>query len=208
MNQNRDMKFLRSLFVLMLIGQTAIAQSGFNVGAKIATSFNLNTHRNKQTTIWSSESGYGFSVGVPLRFGYAEDRAFVTGVDYEYVAFDNRVNNYLVSSTRFHYLHVPVTLHFNLISSLFISAGSGVNLVVGAKTFTPGTSVSISSVINRFQPYMSLGIGSCVERGAGLFELSAQARYHFLDIWQKDYPQHAITTSKIVSMDLVMRFYF
>jgi hypothetical protein len=202
------MKFLRSLLVFMLFCQTAIAQDGFHVGAKIATSFNLNTHRNKQTTIWSSESGYGFSVGVPLRFGYTDDRAFVTGLDYEYIAFDNRVNNFLVSSMRFHYLHIPATLHFNLISSLFISTGTGVNLVLGAKTLVPGVSVNISNVINPFQPYLSLGIGSFVERGAGLFELSAQARYHFLDIWQKDYPQHAITTSKIMSMDLVMRFYF
>ncbi|MBK6952102.1 MAG: outer membrane beta-barrel protein [Crocinitomicaceae bacterium] len=202
------MKFLRSLFVLIIISQTAIAQDGFNVGAKIATSFHLNTHRNKQTTIWSSESGYGFSVGLPLRFGYADDRAFVTGLDYEYIAFDNRVNNYLVSSTRFHYLHVPATLHFNLISSLFISAGTGINLVLSSKSFVPGVSVNISNSINPFQPYLSLGVGTCVERGSGLFELSAQARYHFLDIWQKDYPQHAITTSKIVSMDLVMRFYF
>jgi len=202
------MKFLRSLLVFMLFCQTAIAQDGFHIGAKIATSFNLNTHRNKQTTIWSSESGYGFSVGVPLRFGYTDDRAFVTGLDYEYIAFDNRVNNFLVSSMRFHYLHIPATLHFNLISSLFISTGTGVNLVLGAKTLVPGVSVNISNVINPFQPYLSLGIGSFVERGAGLFELSAQARYHFLDIWQKDYPQHAITTSKIMSMDLVMRFYF
>jgi hypothetical protein len=202
------MKFLWSLFVFMLVSQTLIAQEGINVGAKISTSFHLNTHRNKQTTIWSSESGYGFSVGVPLRFGYAEDRAFVTGLDYEYIAFDNRVNNFLVSSTRFHYLHIPATLHFNLISSLFISTGTGVNLALGSKTFVPGVSVDISDVINPFQPYLSLGVGSSVERGGGIFELSAQARYHFLDIWQKDYPQHAITTSKIVSMDLVMRFYF
>lgn len=202
------MKFLRILFVYFILSQTAVAQDGFNIGAKIATSFHLNTHRNKQTTIWSSESGYGFAVGLPMRFGYADGRTFVSGLDYEYVAFDNRVNNYLVSSTRFHYLHIPATIHFNLISSLFISTGAGVNLVLRGIAFVPGTSLNISNSINPFQPYLSLGIGTSAERGGGIFELSAQARYHFLDIWKKDYPQHAITTSKIVSMDLVMRFYF
>jgi hypothetical protein len=202
------MKSILSLFTILLLSGVILAQDGFKTGAKISTSFHLNTHRNKQTTIWSSESGYGFAVGIPFRFGYAEGRAFCTGLDYEYIAFDNRVNNYLASSTRFHYLHIPATIHFNVISSLFISAGAGANLTLRSISFVPGTSISLSNSINPFQPYLSLGVGTLAQRGGGLFELSAQARYHFLDIWKKNYPQHAITTSKILSMDLVMRFYF
>lgn len=202
------MKFLTGALIILFISQSLLAQDGLNTGAHVSTSFNLNSHRNKQTTLWSSESGYGFTLGIPIRYGYAEDRAFCTGVAYEFSAYDNWFNNTLVSSMRLHYLHVPATIHFNLISSWFLSTGTGLNFVFRSRTFTPGNNVNISNSINPFQPYLSLGIGTCSERGTGIFELSAQLRYHFLDIWKKEYPLHEVTTSKVVSLDLVMRFYF
>lgn len=199
--------YLFGLICFTMFGR-GIAQEGASIGVHLSTSFQLNSHRDKQTTIWSSESGYGFNMGVPVRFGYAEDRAFTTGLDYEYLAFDNRVNNFLQSSLRFHSLHIPATLHFNVISSWFISTGAGANLVFRSRLFVPGSTVNISNSINPFQPYLSLGIGTLGNRGDGLFELSAQARYHFLDVYKKSYPLFEVVTSKIVSFDLVMRYYF
>ncbi|MBI3133078.1 MAG: outer membrane beta-barrel protein [Bacteroidetes bacterium] len=202
------MKPVITLIALLIVFQAAIfAQDGFNTGAHISTSFQLNSHRNKGTKIWSSESGYGFSAGVPFRFGYAEERAFVTGVDYEYMAFDNWANNSLVSSMRLHSVHIPLQLNFDLVANWFISAGTGMNYLFRSRIFTPGSNVSIAGSINAIQPYLSLGIGSISSRGGGLFELGAQARYHFLDAWKKTYPLHEVTTSNFISLDLVMRFY-
>lgn len=202
---------MKSFFIFLIIVCTSVysyGQDGVNIGAHISTSFQLNSHRNKQTTLWSSESGYGFALGIPLRYGYAEGRTFCTSLDYEFIAFDSWFNNVLQSSMRFHSVHIPATIHFDLISSWFLSTGTGVNLNFRSRTFTPGLNIDISHLINPFQPYLSLGIGTCSERGSGIFELSAQCRYHFLNIWTKEYSLNEVVTSKIISFDLLMRYYF
>jgi hypothetical protein len=197
-----------SVFLLLLLMQlTAVAQDGFNTGAHVSTSFQLMSHRNKGTGIWASESGYGFSAGVPFRFGYSEERAYVTGLDYEYMSFDDWINGNLVYSMRLHSLHVPLQLNFDLVSSLFLSVGTGVNFLFRSRVFTPGNNISVSGSVNPFQPYLSVGVGSLSNRGNGLFELGLQARYHLLDNWKKTTPLYEVTTSKVISLDLVMRFY-
>lgn len=196
-----------TLLLTLLLSAWSLAQDGFNTGAHVSTSFQLNSHRNRATRIWSSESGYGFAAGMPFRFGYADERAFVTGIDYEYMAFDSWANNSLQYSMRLHSLHVPLQLNFDLISSWFISTGTGLNYTFRSRVFTPGSNISIASSVNPFQPYLSLGVGSLSSRGNGMFELGIQARYHFLDAWRKSYPLYDVTSSKIISLDLVMRFY-
>ncbi|MBK8924434.1 MAG: hypothetical protein IPM74_00690 [Crocinitomicaceae bacterium] len=184
------------------------AQDGFSMGANVATSFQLNSHRQKLTGIWSSESGYGFAFGVPLRFGYADERAFVTGLDYEYISFDNWVNGSLINSTRFHAVHLPATFQFNLISSLYATAGAGVNYLFRSRYFAPGSNISISSTVQPFQPYLSLGVASIAERGNGIFELSVATRFHFLDLRNKNYINFDAVSSRLISFDLGMKFYF
>lgn len=184
------------------------AQDGFSMGANVATGFQLNSHRQKQTGIWSSESGYGFALGVPLRFGYADERAFVTGLDYEYFSFDNWVNGNLINSTRFHAFHVPATFQFNLISSLYATAGAGVNYLFRSRYFAPGSNISIGSTVQPFQPYISLGVASIAERGNGIFELSVATRFHFLDLRNKNYINFDAVSSRLISFDLGMKFYF
>ena len=200
-------KLLLIIFLGTMLQPAAHAQDGFNTGAHVSTSFQLITHRDKGTKIWSSESGYGFSAGVPFRFGYAEDRSFVTGLDYEYMAFDNRINGNLVTSMRMQSLHVPLQFNFKLVSTLFWSTGGGINYQFRAQVFNYGNNISISNNTNPFQPYVSLGIGSLSQRGNGLFELGIQTRYHFVDMWKKSYPLYDAVSSKVLSFDLVMRFY-
>ena len=206
------MKAIKKISFILFLVQAfifpAVAQDGFNTGAHVSTSFQLMTHRNKGTKLWASESGYGFSAGVPFRFDYSGERAFVTALDYEYMAFDNWANGNLVSSMRLHSLHIPLQLNFDLISSWYLSAGTGLNYLFRSRVFSYGNSISIANSINPFQPYLSLGIGTLSQRGNGLFDLGLQARYHFIDAWRKSYPLYDVTSSKILSIDIVMRFYF
>lgn len=195
------------IILLILSWQSLIAQEGIQIGASVSTGLQLQTHRSKTTGIWSSQSGYGFSFGVPVKYWTSETRALNTGLDYEYASFDNWANNNLVSSTRYHSFHIPISYNLNLISSWYASLGTGVNYFFRSRTFSPANNVDIGSITNPFQPYLSLGINTFGGRGSGFFELGIQARYHFLDLWKKSHPTFLVTTSKILSLDLVMRFY-
>lgn len=201
------MKNLLYTLVHILFWQNLSAQEGAQIGLSVTTGLQLQTHRSKTTGIWSSQSGYGFSFGMPVKYWTSETRALNTGLDYEYASFDNWANNNLVSSTRYHSLHLPVSYNINLISSWYASFGTGLNYFFRSRTFSPANNVSIGSITNSFQPYLSLGINTFGARGNGFFELGLQARYHFLDLWKKSHPTFLVTTSKILSLDLVMRFY-
>ncbi|MBK9192502.1 MAG: hypothetical protein IPM77_13920 [Crocinitomicaceae bacterium] len=199
---------LISLILFLTGAEVALAQGNILVGAEVNTSFHLNSHRNKGTKIWSSESGYGFSAGVPLMFVNSDTRRFITGIQYEYVSFDNWANNQLVASTRFHSVHIPLGVQFDIMKPWYYSLGTGMNYNFRSRTFSPGNNVDISNSANPLQPYISAGLGSMVERGTGVFDLGIQIRYHFLDMWRKTYPVYAATSSKVISLDLMMRFYF
>lgn len=188
-------------------------------GIHVSTSFQLNSHRSKTVPVWSSESGYGFSIGGTYRkdnqvnqtteeeLTLGQKRAFISGFDYEYVAFDSWVGGNLVSSIRFHSLHIPLQWNFNFMGHFYFSAGTGANVVFRSRAFVPGSNVSLYNVTRPFQPYVVAGIGSFKERNTGFFDLGIQTRFHFMDIWRKTYPTYAATTSWLVSFDLVMRFY-
>lgn len=197
-------------FVLLLLASSEMvsAQGNIFMGAQVNTSFHLNSHRNKGTKIWSSESGYGFSAGLPVMFANSDSRRLITGIQYEYVSFDNWANNQLIASTRFHSIHVPLGFQFDIMKPWYYSLGTGINYNFRSRTFSPANNVDISGSANPIQPYLSAGIGSMVERGNGLFDLGIQLRYHFLDMWRKTYPVYAATSSKVISLDLNMRFYF
>jgi len=202
------MKGIAIFFLFFFLFEDLLAQDGLQIGASVTTGLALQTHRSKTTGIWSSQSGYGFSVGVPIKYWTSETRAFNTGLDYEFVGYDNWVNNNFVSGTRYHSLHIPLTYNINLFSSWYASFGSGLNYFIRSRTLSSANNINISNSTNAFQPYLSLGINTIAQRGNGLFELGVQARYHFLDLWKRTYPNFNVTTSKILSFDLVMRFYF
>ena len=211
-NLNNYIKSLimKVLFTGLFIALTAssVAQDGLQIGASVSTSFQLNSHRGKATKIWSSESGYGFAVGMPIKYWTQEERAINTGAEYEFIAFDNWANGVFVSSTRLHAIHVPINYQVKLVSSWSATFGSGLDFLFRSVNVNPSNTLSIGNSINPVQPYLSLGVNSMSEGGSGFFELGLQMRYHFLDLWKKSYFLYDVTSSKIISMDLLMRFYF
>jgi hypothetical protein len=166
----------------------------------------LNTHRGKQTKIWSAESGYGFNAGIPIKWWFSEFSGLQTGVTFEYMAFDNRFNGTLISSNRYASVNVPVMFNFSLANNWYWSAGGGFNLNVMSRAWS-GFSVDISSTTNSFLPYLGFGANTLLERDKGVFELGGQVRYHVIDLWKKGTTQSNDFSSKILSFDLILRFY-
>ncbi|MEX1001850.1 MAG: hypothetical protein WDZ35_07035 [Crocinitomicaceae bacterium] len=194
------------LFLLFASSSFVYSQEGLQLGVEVSPAWNLNTHRSKATGIRSSESGYGFNVGIPLKWWYAENMAFHSGLNFEYMAFDNRVNNTLIGSNRYGSIHLPLFLNYKLSGGWVALFGGGINYQFFNQAWS-GFGVDISSQINQFQPYLGAGVSTLMERDNGVFEFGAQARYHFLELWAPGTPTVDDFTSKILSLDLILRYY-
>lgn len=198
-----------TFFILcfILLGAHVFGQN-WQIGLDLKPSFLLNTHRNKQTTLWSSESGYGFSLGIPIKKEVGEKNAIIVALDYEYNAFDNRVDNYLVSSTRLHSLNLPFVYSIGITEDWHFDLGAGLRYIFKSSYFVPGIAISIQNSINQIQPFISAGASTVLSRGSGTYELGAQIRFHCLNLWNKDYPQSAISSSNVLTFELSFRYFF
>jgi hypothetical protein len=201
-------KRLYTFLLILILSTTSYAQEGLQLGLEISPAWVVNTHKQKGVGIRSAESGYGFNLGVPIKWWFSETMAFQSGLTFEYTAFDNRVNNTLQSSVRFGSIHLPLMLNYAMSGNWYLLFGGGVNYNIINQSWA-GFGVDISSQVNAFQPYAGLGISTLMERDKGVFEFGVTSRYHFIDLWKADaiYFDSENYTSKILSFDLLLRFY-
>ena len=202
------MKRIIAILVLAISTQIS-AQDSPQFGVNISPSWKINAARQVQTGLRSNQSGYGFRVGVPVKFWLNDYTAFNTGLDYEFTSFDGFQNGQLVSSFRFNSLHLPLVFNMHLSGNLYAMAGTGLVYNLTARdlnNITFGTDVS--AVTNSLQPELALGINSFVEKGSGEFEFGVLGRYQILDIWKNDYLPMEPFNSHIISLDLLLRYYF
>ena len=202
--QQTTMRLLISL--LLFTPFTSGAQEGLKIGLEVAPSWVLNTHRNLSTGVRSSESGYGFNVGIPLKYGFSETTSFNSGITYEYIAFDNRVNNTLISSNRFGAINVPLILGYQLSSNWNFNGGVGFKYVFLSRAWS-GFAVDISNAVNQIQPYVNIGVSTQSQWSSTTVEYGLNARFHPINIWESSAAQSANNTSKIVAFDLNLKFY-
>ncbi len=202
----RQMKYLLAFLILFNLSSSQAQDIKF--GIEVSPAFNLHAHHSKTTTAWSSENGYGFNAGFAMRYPINEYTALNTGLNYEYVSFDNWAYNTLQSSLRFGSIHLPLMFSREVIGSWHANFGGGINYLFMNNRIVPGTKVSISNSIDKFQPYVGLGVSTLMDRNAGLFELGFNARYHFMELWNENDPIVSASGNHIVALDLVMRFYF
>ena len=191
---------------VILCSVNSKAQTGFQLGLEISPVWNLNTHYNKILGFGQAESGYGFNVGVPVKWWFREGVSLQTGLTFEYMAFDNRVNNTLLSSQRFGSIHLPLMFNIALNGNWYGAVGGGVNYNVFNQAWS-GFSVDISNQINSFQPYIGAGVNTLLERDKGVFEFGIQGRFHFIQLLNDTAPQATDFSSNILSLDLILRFY-
>lgn len=192
------------LTILIFISSTISFSQDVSFGLEVSPSFQLQSIRNKSTGLFSSISGYGFNLGVPIKFMLSDNKSFSTGLSYEFSAFDNKVNNFLISSLRLNSLHIPIMYNYPIIDGLYINAGGGINYIFKSKEYGGGIWLNTNSLTNNFQPYIATGLSTIAERSTNTYELGVNARYHIIDIWK-----YATTTStKIIAIDLNLKYYF
>lgn len=200
--------FLIAASVVLCTAQTnAVAQEGFHIGLEVNPSWRLMTTRSKTTGIWSVGNGYGFNVGLPIKWGYNEYRTLNTGVSFDYTAYDSYSNGVLVNSLRLQGIKIPLMIHFLLRNSWSLGGGIGANYLFRATALSSGLRINATNTINQIQPWLGFGVFNCMERDFGLFELGGQARYHVLNLYNKATTATTNTANRILAIDLVLRLY-
>lgn len=194
--------------VLVVVGSafSVIAQQKFHLGIEASPAWDINAQKQKTTGIRTSVSGYGFNIGVPIKWFFKENIALQTGLGFEYMVFDNRFNGTLISSERYGQAHVPLMFNYGITDSWFANFGAGINYTLFASSWA-GNAVNVTNQTKQFQPYVGLGASTLVERDKGMFELGAQVRYHFLELFADGTVLANQYNSRIISFDLLLRFY-
>ena len=199
---------MRFLIIVSIFFLTSFSYSqDLKLGIEISPAWNLNAHHSQTTTSWSAENGYGFNIGFAMRYQMNEYTALNTGLNFEYVSFDNWAYNTLQSSLRFGSIHLPLILSKNVIGNWYGNYGGGVNFHLLNRYVVPGTNIDISSSIDKFQPYLAIGTSTLMDRNSGIFELGFLARYHFMELWDKNIPTVVAFSSHIIALDVILRFY-
>lgn len=176
----------------------------WNFGLEVSPAFQLQTIRSKNTGIWSSNSGYGFQFGLTAKNETSNSTYYATGIKYEYTAFDNRVNNFLVSSLRMNSINVPFSFHHNIMQDIFFNYGAGLNYYFINTTLSGGLKFNTNSEINQIQPYLSLGANMLIDK----FDLGVQGRYHLFNLYIKEIQDVSNNSTRILSLDLMLKYYF
>jgi|GEM_PF-1251950 len=206
LKNNKKVKYskLICLFGLIFIQTLSYSQSNFSLGIEVSPSVKFQTIRNKTTGLFTSLSGYGFNIGLPIKYDLGDYKTISTGVLYEFTAFDTRINTYLINSLRLNSVTVPIVYNYPVTENYYVNMGGGVNYIFTSKEFGGGVWTNVNQVVNQTQAYLSLGGALLKNRNSNSYELGVNARYYLLNLWS----MNTLTSTNIVSVDLNMKYFF
>jgi hypothetical protein len=206
---------MRKIFIVItaiLLAGSSFAQneSKLHFGLKAAPS--LAWFRTDTKGLNSDGSKFGFSYGLITEFNFADNYAFVTGIDIAYrggkFKQDTNIGDTIITRTNasytLQYVEVPITLKFktNEIGYLtyYLQAGVAPAINIRARqafetetqqgsviTTTEGSGIDIQENINNFN--LSMIIGGGVEytlSGSTVLLLGVQFNNGFLDVFDDD----------------------
>jgi len=190
------------LFISIIL--SSITYSQINLGIEVTPSVKFQSIRNKVTGIFTSVSGYGFNIGLPIKYHLEDLKSITTGITYEFTAFDNRINTFLVSSHRFNSINIPVIYNYPITENYYVNAGGGINYILTSKEYGGGVWVNINPIVNQFQPYLCFGGSLLKNKANNTYELGVNARYYILNLWSFN----TSTSTNIIGIDLNMKYFF
>jgi len=196
------MKFLLTSLTFIFLTTYSFSQD-VSFGVEVSPAFKLQSIRNKASGLTTSISGYGFSAGIPIRFDLDKDAFFTTGLNYDFTAFDQKVNNFLITSIRLNSINIPLVYNYPIINNFMLNAGGGIKYIFIGKQLGAGTWLNINPVTNNIQPFISLGLSTTPND----FEIGVDAKYHFINLWSNS-QNNSLTTTKLVEISLNLKYYF
>jgi hypothetical protein len=202
--------FIKIGLVFLLLFSAGQSQAqGTQLGLTINPAWKVKMSRQKVTGLRTNQSGYGFTVGVPVKHWFNEFTALNTGLEFEFSAFDGFQNGLLVTSNRFNALHVPLLFNFHLSGNMYAMAGTGLVYNLSVKELNNVTiGANVTSVTNNVQPYLGAGVNRLLEKDWGKIEVGVLARYQLLDVWKNSYEPLDDFNTHLATLDFLFRYYF
>lgn len=194
------------LLVTLVLGINTSWSQDIQYGIEIAPSFDFQLQTASNNT-WSTVQGNGFLLGLFLDKSLNEHTFLGSAIKFEYIGFNQRSGDFLISSYRIASLNVPLTFkqEIGLTENWFYAAGIGLNYNFLNRQYFFGNWISMNDVANQWQPYMNGGIHYLA---ASDFDIGIEARYHVLDLWSKDQQAKTQTKTKLFSFDFSLRYTF
>jgi hypothetical protein len=196
------MKKILVLFVLLCVSKFSISQD-FKFGIEVSPSLKLQSIKNVSTGLRTAVGGYGFNFGLPLKVDFI-DKSLSTGIIYQFTAFDNKINNFLISSIRLHAIDIPIIFNFPAIENFYLDAGGGVSYIFSSREYGGGVWVSRNSTTSQIQPYLALGGSTIINKNDKAFELAIHAKAHPFNLWKFS----GSIRTQLIAFDLNLRYYF
>ena len=196
-------KIIFALLILITVKQVE-AQQKATLGVEISPSIKFQTIRNTVTGLFTSFGGYGFNVGLPVKYLLLDNKSVSTGLTYEFTAFDTRINTVLINSLRLNTLNVPIVYNYPIKENYFVNMGGGVNYIFVSKEYSGGIWTNINPLVNQFQPYICLGGALLKHKANNMYEFGINVRYHLFNLWSLN----TLTSTNIVSVDLNLKYFF
>lgn len=202
--QNRRISIrLITLLLIAFLGSVGISQTKINIGIEVSPSAKFQLTRNKATGLMTSISGYGFNVGLPIKYNLEDHKTISFGMTYEFTAFDTRINTTLINSFRLNAINIPLVYNYPITENYYVNIGGGVNYIFKSKEYN-GVWFNVNSKVNQFQPYLSFGGSLLKNKEENSYEIGVNARYYALNLINFN----TSTSTNIVSIDLNLKYFF
>lgn len=196
-------------FAILLLLTSLTYSQDFNIGVEISPNFDFQLFKDKTTKLRSSDSGIGFGTGISLNKKIKEYTFLNSGLKFEFISFDRSTNLNLVSSFRLLNIDVPIFISQNIgtIENWQYSIGGGVKYSIRSRRFDIGYWNDVSSLINKVQPYLSLGLHYRSQSSKNL-QFGTEFKYHIIDIWKKEQQNFNNTNTHLLVIDFSIKYFF
>ncbi len=190
--------------IFVLLSSNSLNAQSYKYGLEISPSFDFQL-QSANNGAWQAIRGNGFLLGAFFDKNIGEHSFIETGLKFEYIAFNDKSGDFLISSFRISSLNVPLLFkqEIGLTQNWFYNAGIGLNYNFLNRQFFTGNWFNANNAVNQWQPYANLGINYLMDER---FELGMCARYHFINLFKDDPIVSNPTTSKLFSLDFSLRY--
>lgn len=192
------------IFLLLATAPFIGRTQNWQYGVELSPSFDFQLQIGANQT-WSTVRGNGYLAGFFADRQMNEHTFIGTGLKLEYISFNEKAEGILLNSFRIASLNIPLTFkqEIGITKHWFYSAGIGLNYNFLNRQLVFGQWISLKDIAQEFQPYLNVGINYLMDNH---FEIGTHARYHVLDLWDKDHQNATQTSTHLFSFDFSLRY--
>ena len=113
---------------------TSYSQQHLLMGVEITPTMAMSIQKDRATGILSSKNGMGFKAGLPLRWAISETRIINTGLNFEFMQFNQTIARSTGGASKITALNLPVSLGIQMSGNTFFMIGGGGKMNFSCKT--------------------------------------------------------------------------